>query len=193
MAEALSTSARIVSTSSPVGTAVYNATKSAVGGLTRTFAKELGQRRIRVNSINPGPIETEGTHATGFIDRFHPLAAVIPLGRIGQPKDVAPGVVFLAFGPIGHISPIRPCARLGGPAGNPTCQPPTANYLEGLSHHLLTFLPKRGGVGGIERISTYAFANDADDGVVRYDPPDVAVLAVLTADSVSGRDNAGPD
>jgi 3-oxoacyl-[acyl-carrier protein] reductase len=86
----------IVSTSSPVGTAVYNATKSAVDGLTRTFAKELGQRRIRVNSINPGPIETEGTHATGFIDRFQPLAAVIPLGRIGQPKDIAPGVVFLA-------------------------------------------------------------------------------------------------
>ena len=85
----------------------------------------------------------------------------------------------------------------GGPemSNNPTANRklPTANYLEGLSHHLLTFLPKRGGVGGIERISTYAFANDADDGVVRYDPPDVAVLAVLTADSVSGRDNAGPD
>jgi 3-oxoacyl-[acyl-carrier protein] reductase len=86
----------IVSTSSPVGTAVYNATKSAVDGLTRTFAKELGKRRIRVNSINPGPIETEGTHTTGFIDRFQPLAAIIPLGRIGQPQDIAPGVVFLA-------------------------------------------------------------------------------------------------
>jgi 3-oxoacyl-[acyl-carrier protein] reductase len=86
----------IVSTSSPVGTAVYNATKSAVDGLTRTFAKELGQRRIRVNSVNPGPIETEGTHAKGFIDRFQSLAAAIPLGRIGQPKDIGPGVVFLA-------------------------------------------------------------------------------------------------
>ena len=54
------------------------------------------QRRIRVNSVNPGPIETEGTHATGFIDRFQSLTAAIPLGRIGQPKDIAPGVVFLA-------------------------------------------------------------------------------------------------
>jgi 3-oxoacyl-[acyl-carrier protein] reductase len=86
----------IVSASSPIDTAAYNATKSAVDGLTRTFAKELGQRKIRVNSINPGPIETEGTHATGLIDRFRSLAEVIPLGRIGQPKDIAPGVVFLA-------------------------------------------------------------------------------------------------
>ena len=66
-------------------------------------------------------------------------------------------------------------------------------YLEGLSNHLLTFLPERRGSGGIKRISTYAFANGADADVVRDDPPDVAVLAVLTADSVSGRDNAGPD
>ena len=86
----------IVSTSSPVRTAVYNATKSAVDGLTRTFAKELGQRKIRVNAINPGPIETEGTHTTGFIDRFQTLIPTIPLGRIGQPQDIAPGVVFLA-------------------------------------------------------------------------------------------------
>ena len=86
----------IVSTSSPAGTAVYNATKSAVDGLTRSFAKELGPRNIRVNSINPGPIETEGVHAVGFIERFRSLAATIPLGRIGQPNDIAPGVVFLA-------------------------------------------------------------------------------------------------
>jgi 3-oxoacyl-[acyl-carrier protein] reductase len=86
----------IVSTSSPAGTAVYNATKSAVDGLTRSFAKELGPRNIRVNSINPGPIETEGAHAVGFIEKFRSLAATIPLGRIGQPNDIAPGVVFLA-------------------------------------------------------------------------------------------------
>ena len=73
-----------------------NATKSAVDGLTRTFAKELGQRKIRVNSINPGPIETEGTHSTGFIDRFQTLIPTIPLGRIGKPQDIASGVVFLA-------------------------------------------------------------------------------------------------
>ena len=86
----------IVSASSPANQAVYNATKSAVDGLTRTFAKELGQRKIRVNSINPGPIETEGTHSTGFMDRFQTLIPTIPLGRIGQPHDIAPGVVFLA-------------------------------------------------------------------------------------------------
>ena len=86
----------IVSASSPADQSVYNATKSAVDGLTRTFAKELGRRKIRVNSINPGPIETEGTHSTGFIDRFQTLIPTIPLGRIGQPQDIAPGVVFLA-------------------------------------------------------------------------------------------------
>jgi hypothetical protein len=67
------------------------------------------------------------------------------------------------------------------------------DYLEGFANHLLTFLPERRGSGGIERISTYAFANGADADVVWYDPPDVAVLAVLTADRVSGRDNPCPD
>jgi 3-oxoacyl-[acyl-carrier protein] reductase len=86
----------IVSTLSPADQSVYNASKSAVDGLTRTFAKELGQRKIRVNSINPGPIETEGTHSTGFMDRFQAIIPTIPLGRIGQPQDIAPGVVFLA-------------------------------------------------------------------------------------------------
>ena len=86
----------IVSTLSPADQSVYNASKSAVDGLTRTFAKELGGRKIRVNSINPGPIETEGTHSTGFMDRFQTLIPTIPLGRIGQPQDIAPGVVFLA-------------------------------------------------------------------------------------------------
>src|SRR6202521_5167233 len=94
----------IVSTSSPVGTAVYNATKSAVDGLTRTVAKELGQRKIRVNAINPGPIETEGTHTTGFIDRFQGIVPTIPLGRIGQPQDIAPGVVFLASSDSGWMT-----------------------------------------------------------------------------------------
>jgi 3-oxoacyl-[acyl-carrier protein] reductase len=86
----------IVSTSSPAGLAVYNASKSAVDGLTRTFAKELGPRQIRVNSVNPGPIETEGTHAAGMIDYFKARVALTPLGRIGQPDDIANVVVFLA-------------------------------------------------------------------------------------------------
>ena len=50
----------------------------------------------RDDTFNPGPIETEGTHSTGFIDRFQTLIPTIPVGRIGQPQDIAPGVVFLA-------------------------------------------------------------------------------------------------
>ncbi|HTI68423.1 MAG TPA: glucose 1-dehydrogenase [Candidatus Limnocylindria bacterium] len=86
----------VVSTLSPAGCSVYNATKSAVDGLTRTFAKELGARKIRVNSANPGPVETEGTHSAGIVGSFAAYAAVTPLGRIGQPPDIAAGVVFLA-------------------------------------------------------------------------------------------------
>jgi len=85
-----------VSTLSPAGLAVYNATKSAVDNLTRTFAKELGPRKVRVNSINPGPVETEGTRSSGIIDEFQAITASIPLGRVGQPQDIAPAVVFLA-------------------------------------------------------------------------------------------------
>jgi 3-oxoacyl-[acyl-carrier protein] reductase len=84
--------------------AVYNATKSAVDGLTRTFAKELGRRKIRVNSINPGPVETEGTRSSGIIDKFQALTATIPLGRIGQPQDIAPAVAFLASPDAGWIT-----------------------------------------------------------------------------------------
>ena len=64
--------------------------------------------------------------------------------------------------------------------------------LEGLSHHRFTFFPERRGCGGIERISTNAFADSADDHVVRYDMTDVAVLAVFAPHFVSGRDDAGP-
>jgi len=86
----------VVSTLSPAGGAVYNATKSAVDGLTRTFAKELAPRKIRVNSVNPGLVETEGLHSTGFIKSGEAVAKATPLGRIGQPQDIAPGVAFLA-------------------------------------------------------------------------------------------------
>jgi 3-oxoacyl-[acyl-carrier protein] reductase len=94
----------IVSTLSPPSTPVYNATKSAVDGLTRTFAKELGARKIRVNSVNPGPVETEGTHSAGLIEKFEAYAAVTPLGRIGRPEDIAPAVVFLASADSGWIT-----------------------------------------------------------------------------------------
>ncbi|MBC8001592.1 MAG: glucose 1-dehydrogenase [Opitutaceae bacterium] len=85
-----------VSTLSPGGMGIYNATKSAIDALTRTFAKELGARRIRVNSINPGPTETDGVHAQGLIGLFRELGEQTALGRIGQPDDIAPAVVYLA-------------------------------------------------------------------------------------------------
>jgi 3-oxoacyl-[acyl-carrier protein] reductase len=94
----------IVSTLSPAGMPVYNATKSAVDGLTRTFAKELGPRKIRVNAVNPGPVETEGTRSMGNFEEFKSFAAVTPLGRIGQPDDIAPVVVFLASPDSGWIT-----------------------------------------------------------------------------------------
>lgn len=86
----------VVATYSPVNSGVYNATKSAVDGLTRTFSKELAPKKIRVNSINPGPIETDGVHAQGLTDKFREMGAALPLGRVGQPSDIATGVVFLA-------------------------------------------------------------------------------------------------
>ncbi len=94
----------VLSTLSLPGLAVYNATKSAVDGLTRTFAKELAARKIRVNSINPGMVETEGLHATGTIGAADSIAATTPLGRIGQPSDIAPPVVFLASEDAGWIT-----------------------------------------------------------------------------------------
>ncbi|CAM2884192.1 SDR family oxidoreductase [Rariglobus hedericola] len=75
---------------------VYAATKAAVDGLTRSFAKELGARKIRVNSINPGLVETEGLHASPVSQGKDAVAASTPLGRIGQPDDIAPAVVYLA-------------------------------------------------------------------------------------------------
>jgi 3-oxoacyl-[acyl-carrier protein] reductase len=86
------------SSATPAGTAVYSATKAAVDAVTQVFAKELGPRKIRVNSINPGPVETEGVHAAGLIgsDMLKDFEARTPLGRIGQPTDIAPIAVFLA-------------------------------------------------------------------------------------------------
>jgi len=83
---------------SPPNTAVYSATKAAVDAVTRSLAKELGPRKIRVNSVNPGMVETEGVHSAGLVegDFRNYVEANTPLGRIGQPVDVAPAVVFLA-------------------------------------------------------------------------------------------------
>lgn len=78
--------------------AIYSATKASVDAITRTLSHELGPRKIRVNAVNPGIVETEGTHTKGIIESdFHKKALTqTPLGRIGQPKDIAPAVVFLA-------------------------------------------------------------------------------------------------
>jgi 3-oxoacyl-[acyl-carrier protein] reductase len=88
----------VVATAAPPNSAVYSATKAAVDAVTRSLAKELGPRKIRVNAVNPGMVETEGVHAAGFTesDFRKGVEAATPLGRIGQPKDVAPAVVFLA-------------------------------------------------------------------------------------------------
>jgi 3-oxoacyl-[acyl-carrier protein] reductase len=88
----------IAATVAPPTTSVYSATKAAVNAVTRSLAQELGPRKIRVNSINPGMIETEGTHAAEIIesDFRKQTEAQTPLGRIGQPDDIAPMAVFLA-------------------------------------------------------------------------------------------------
>jgi len=79
-------------------TVVYTATKGAVDAVTHVLAKELGPRKIRVNSINPGLVETEGTRALGTIgtDFEKQMVAMTPLGRTGQPDDITPVAVFLA-------------------------------------------------------------------------------------------------
>ena len=90
----------------PATTAVYTATKAAVDAVTHVLAKELGPKKIRVNSINPGMVETEGVHAIGMIgsDFQKGLEAQTPLGRIGQPEDIAPIAVFLASGDSGWLT-----------------------------------------------------------------------------------------
>ena len=82
----------------PPGSSIYTATKGAVDSITQVLSKELGARKIRVNAINPGMVETEGTHTAGFIgsDFQNTLVTQTPLGRIGQPDDIAPIAVFLA-------------------------------------------------------------------------------------------------
>jgi 3-oxoacyl-[acyl-carrier protein] reductase len=86
----------VVATSAPPNGSVYSATKAAVDAVTRSLAKELGPRKVRVNSINPGMVETEGVRAAGIheSDMRRHVEAQTPLGRIGQPADIAPAAVF---------------------------------------------------------------------------------------------------
>lgn len=88
----------LVTRISPPASAVYTGTKGAVDAITGVLARELGPRKIRVNTVSPGMVETEGTHAAGFIGSEFAAnaAAQTPLGRIGQPQDIASIVTFLA-------------------------------------------------------------------------------------------------
>ena len=95
-----------VTSITPPTTSVYTATKGAVDAVTRTLAKELGPRKIRVNSINPGVVETEGTHSAGVIGGDFEKGAVAqtPLGRIGVTDDITPIAVFLASADSGWMT-----------------------------------------------------------------------------------------
>ena len=88
----------VAGTVAPPTTSVYSGTKAAVNAITKSLAAELGPRKIRVNAINPGMVETEGVHAAGIAesDFRKQTEAQTPLGRIGQPQDIAPAAVFLA-------------------------------------------------------------------------------------------------
>jgi 3-oxoacyl-[acyl-carrier protein] reductase len=88
------------------GASVYSATKGAVDAITKSLSKELGARKIRVNSLNPGMNETEGVHAAGFngTDIHKTIEAQTPLGRLGQPDDIGPVAVFLASEDSGWIT-----------------------------------------------------------------------------------------
>jgi 3-oxoacyl-[acyl-carrier protein] reductase len=88
----------LVTSVTPPNTAVYTATKGAVDAITGVLAKELGAKKIRVNSINPGMVETEGVQAAGLIgsDFEKGIVAQTPLGRLGQVDDIARVATFLA-------------------------------------------------------------------------------------------------
>ena len=88
----------VVSTLAPAAGAIYVGTKGAVDSITKSLAKEFAPRKIRVNSVNPGFVVTEGTHSAGFAGGEFEAWAVAnsPLGRVGQPEDVAASVAFFA-------------------------------------------------------------------------------------------------
>ena len=88
----------VVTSITPANSSVYSGTKGAVDAITGVLARELGPRKIRVNSINPGVVETEGTVSAGIIgsDFESHAVAQTPLGRTGQPGDIADVAVFLA-------------------------------------------------------------------------------------------------
>jgi 3-oxoacyl-[acyl-carrier protein] reductase len=96
----------VVSRITPPGSSVYTGTKGAVDAITGVLARELGPKKIRVNALNPGMIETEGTHTAGIIgsDFETGTIAQTPLGRLGQPGDIASVAVFLASDDSGWLT-----------------------------------------------------------------------------------------
>src|SRR5262245_51708489 len=96
----------VVADLAPPFGSVYSGTKAAVNAITRSLAQELGARKIRVNAINPGMVETEGAHAGGFTtgEFRKQIEAQTPLGRIGAPRDIAAAAVFLASPDSGWIT-----------------------------------------------------------------------------------------
>ena len=88
------------------GSSVYSGTKGALDVITQTLAAELGPRKIRVNAVNPGLVESEGTHTAGIMggDFETHVASTTPLGRIGQPDDIAKVAVFLATDESGWLT-----------------------------------------------------------------------------------------
>jgi 3-oxoacyl-[acyl-carrier protein] reductase len=96
----------VVSRVTPPMSVIYTATKGAVDAITGVLANELAVKKVRVNSINPGGIETEGFHAQGFSgsDFEKDMIAKTPLGRVGQPTDIGPIAVFLASDDSGWLT-----------------------------------------------------------------------------------------
>jgi 3-oxoacyl-[acyl-carrier protein] reductase len=96
----------LVSRITPAASSIYTGTKGAVDAITGVLARELGPKKIRVNAINPGMVETEGTHAGGFLDSDFQKSIVsqTPLGRLGQPGDIASVAVFLASDDSGWLT-----------------------------------------------------------------------------------------
>ena len=105
----------IVSRMGIPGSSVYAGTKGALDTITQVLASELGPRKIRVNALNPGMVESEGAHAAGFIgsDFQKNVEAQAPLGRIGQPEDIAKVAVFLASDEAGWLTGERISASGG--------------------------------------------------------------------------------
>ncbi len=105
----------IVSRMGIPGSAVYAGTKGALDTISQVLASELGPRKIRVNALNPGMVESEGTHTAGFIggDFQKTIEAQAPLGRIGQPEDIAKVAVFLASDESGWLTGERISASGG--------------------------------------------------------------------------------